>query len=156
VVKSGIIIHDNGYYYKYLFEPMPKPAKQYIENLMKAVDEKLKSLYELYRKGKTVAIEPFLYQPANWLSIAILILNNRIPESKKDIIKQLSALNEKEMMKCYDITRRIWEGEAIKISNKETENILALIENKLKECYMKLEDYNDKDSRRDKKYYKNS
>ncbi|MFH0836709.1 MAG: nucleotidyltransferase domain-containing protein [Candidatus Aenigmatarchaeota archaeon] len=145
-IKSGIIIYDRDYYYKYLFNPIPGPTKKHIEEMMKDIDEFLKKIYALYRKGKTSTIEPLLYMPMNLLSTTIILLNNRIPESKKDIIKQLNALNEKEVMKCYNMTKRIWEGETVKLSSKEIENMLLLIENKLKECHMKLEGYDDKNS----------
>lgn len=143
IIKSGIIIYDRDFYYKYLFKPIPKPTKGYIEGMLKRSEKDLEVLWEMYRKEKSTSIIiTSLYPLANRVCTALVLLNHQIPESRKDMAKILDTLGERKLSQLYKTTRRIWDGEMLQLSKEQLEDILNLIENKLKECYMKLEVYN--------------
>lgn len=144
ILKSGVIIYDRDFYYKYLFQPIPRPTKRYIEGILRESEKELEKIWELYRKEKnTRIITPLLYPVVNWLSTALILLNDQIPESRKDVIKRLEKLKENELSERLKITRKIWDGELLEMPRDEIEKLLNLIENKLKECYMKLENTDD-------------
>ncbi len=140
LVKSGIIIHDRDFFYKYVFMPLPKPSKAYIENLLKQVKEDIKHLWEIYRENK-LPVDGMLYPMFRKLSIALLLLNRQIPESRRDVFEKLGKIGEKKLCAYLSRTKKSWDGRMDKIKKSDEENMLKLSEDKLSECYTKLEEY---------------
>lgn len=139
MIRDGIIILDNNFFYKYLFKPIPKPTRDYLENILLDAEKKFKNLIDIRRKK--IAVESLFYPIINRIATLFLLLNNQIPQSRKHIIIGLEKLGEDKLAKWLKKIRKIWDGEIIKLSDEEEEELIDLLQNKLKECYMRLEKY---------------
>ena len=140
LVKGGIIVHDKEFFSKYVFMPLPKPTKLYIEELLEQAKNDIEHLWEIYRKNK-LPVGGMLYPALRRLSIALLLLNKQVPESKTDTINKLRQLGEKRFVFYLLKAKKSWDGHGEELNRKESESILELSEKKLSECFVKLEEY---------------
>lgn len=140
IIKSGIIVYDREFYHNYLFKPVPKPSKKYIRGILQDVEKKLDEEWKIFRENREF-VSPSIYLAVNKVSTAMVIINGYIPESKKDIEKKLTLLDEKRLFNALKTARKVWNGDIINMSREDIESVLTLVENKIKECYVKLEEY---------------
>jgi predicted nucleotidyltransferase len=142
MLNDGIIVYDNNFYYNYLFKPLPKPTKDYIERILKDSEKRLDEFMEFYRKVKKPEIaKTSLYLVLSRLTTAMLLLNHHIPQSKKGIKNFLEKVKERELAHLLEKTRKIWDGEDIVLSKEQIEKAINTIREKIIECYIKLEKY---------------
>ncbi len=140
ILKTGKIIYDRDFYYTYIFNPIPNPSKEYIEDILNDCEKKLYFEWEILKKNHEF-LSPSLYTIINKISITLIMLNKHIPDSRKDIEIKLEKIHEKELLKLLRIVKKSWDGEIVKITREELESMLTLLQEKIRECYTKLEEY---------------
>jgi predicted nucleotidyltransferase len=144
ILNHGIILHDKNFYYNFLFKNPPRPTKKMIEEKLEDIENRLDEIWEVYRDRKDrpvllSGVSSLLYTVARQVAIATLLLNHRLLESKHVIPRQLLQINEKELSGILVKTRKCWDGELESLSDSEINDILVFLENKIRDCYEKLE-----------------
>lgn len=118
LIKDGIILHDNGFYLKYL-KKLPTPSKELVADILEVAKQNLKTAEKIISINHEDAIEP-LRKVARDCCRAFLLINGFVPGSKHEIagqiakidadyssfLKQINALYYKYMEKSEKIERK--------------------------------------------------
>lgn len=146
MLKDGIIIYDDGYFYNFLFNPIPKPAKNYLEDMIKKAEKDFEHYLETEKlltskKLTRNFMEGMLYIILNNLAMALLMLRRHIPESRKNVIDVLKKMKEDKLASWLEKTKKAWDEYPIEVTEKQKTEVNEVIRETITKCYAELENY---------------
>lgn len=108
ILKDGIILYDDGFYKDYLNKPLPRPSKEYIEEVLNFARKRLLEANDMCSEGlHESAIMPMKTAVRDCCR-ALLLIKCIIPRSKHELIGQVESVDPKysKLLKKINILYR--------------------------------------------------